>query len=84
MEWLADLESTCSALGTTDGVHYHKDSDCIECVKDLIRFLRRDDGSHVVRRSLGMAFLDARFFRFIPRKLTTFLFQGKLGLFQLT
>ena len=81
MEWLADLESTCSALGTTDGVHYHKDSDCIECVKDLIRFLRRDDGSHVVRRSLGMI---ARFFRFIPRKLTTFLFQGKLGLFQLT
>ena len=81
MEWLADLESTCSALGTTDGVHYHKDSDCIECVKDLIRFLRRDDGSHVVRRSLGMI---AWFFRFIPRKLTTFLFQGKLGLFQLT
>ena len=68
MEWLADLESTCSALGTTDGVHYHKDSDCIECVKDLIRFLRRDDGSHVVRRSLGMVFLDARFLRFIPRK----------------
>ena len=53
MDWRADLESTCAALGTSDGVNYYKDEDCIECVKDLIRFLRRDDGSHLLRRSLG-------------------------------
>ena len=53
MEWRADLESTCAALGSSDGVNYYKDDECIECVKDLIRFLRRDDASHLLRRSLG-------------------------------
>ena len=53
MEWQADLESTCAALGSSDGVNYYKDDDCVECVKDLIRFVRRDDASHVLRRSLG-------------------------------
>ena len=33
MEWLADLESTCAALGSSDGVNYYKDEECIECVK---------------------------------------------------
>ena len=32
---------------------YHPDPDCVECVKDLIRFLRRDDASHEIRRALG-------------------------------
>ena len=53
MEWLADLESTCAALGSSDGVNYYKDEDCLECVKDLIRFIRRDDAAHVLRRNLG-------------------------------
>ena len=53
MEWLDDLESTCSALGTWDGVKYVKEDDCLECAKDLIRFLRRADDSHVIRRRLG-------------------------------
>ena len=53
MDWKADLESTCAGLGTSDGVNYLKDDDCLECVKDLIRFLRRDDASHLLRRSLG-------------------------------
>ena len=55
VDYLTDLESTCSALGTNDGAgSYHKDDDCIECVKDLIRFLRRDDGNnHTLRRALG-------------------------------
>ena len=53
MEWLADLESTCAALGFSDGVNYYKDEECLECVKDLIRFIRRDDASHVLRRNLG-------------------------------
>ena len=54
-DYLPDLESTCAALGTNDGAGaYHKDDDCLECVKDLIRFLRRDDGNnHTLRRALG-------------------------------
>ncbi len=53
MEWRGELESTCAALGFSDGIKYYKDDECTECVKDLIRFLRRDDSSHVLRRSLG-------------------------------
>ena len=53
MNWNVELEATCSALGTFDGSRYLKDDDCLECVKDLIRFLRRDDDSHTLRRSLG-------------------------------
>lgn len=53
MDWKTELESTCSALGTFDGNKYYKDDDCLECVKDLIRFLRRDDGNHELRRRLG-------------------------------
>ena len=54
-DYLTELESTCAALGVHDGAgSYHKDDDCIECVKDLIRFLRRDDGNnHTLRRALG-------------------------------
>ena len=39
MDWLTDLESTVSALGTWDGNQYIKDDDCAECVKDIIRFV---------------------------------------------
>ena len=38
-DWLGDLESTCSSLGTWDGANYVKEEDCIECIKDLIRFV---------------------------------------------
>merc|ERR1719158_2702764 len=44
---------TCSNLGVNEGTGYHPDPDCVECVKDLIRFLRRDDANHEVRRALG-------------------------------
>jgi len=40
--WLLDLESTCSALGTWDGANYVKEEDCLECLKDLIRFVSRN------------------------------------------
>ena len=54
MDWLVDLESTCSALGTADGRdRYIRDDECLEGVKDLIRYLRRDDDNHEVRRRLG-------------------------------
>ena len=39
MDWLVDLESTCSSLGTADGVNYVRDDQCLEGVKDLIRFV---------------------------------------------
>ena len=39
MDWLVDLESTCSALGTADGKEYVRDEQCEEGVKDLIRFV---------------------------------------------
>eukprot|EP00092_Neocalanus_flemingeri_P015916 GFUD01017233.1.p1 GENE.GFUD01017233.1~~GFUD01017233.1.p1 ORF type:complete len:1724 (+),score=585.73 GFUD01017233.1:81-5252(+) len=53
-DWaLTELQATCSNLGVNDGTAYHPDPDCVECVKDLIRFLRRDDANHEVRRALG-------------------------------
>ena len=53
MDWNVELDATCSALGTFDGTKYLKDDDCLECVKDLIRYIRRDDDNHTMRRSLG-------------------------------
>ena len=46
-------QATCSNLGIFDGSKYLPEPDCVECVKDLIRFLRRDDDNHCVRRALG-------------------------------
>ena len=31
---------------------YYPGEDCVECVKDLIRFLRRDDENHEVMDSV--------------------------------
>ena len=33
-------QATCSNLGIFDGEKYLPEPDCVECVKDLIRFLR--------------------------------------------
>lgn len=49
----AELAATCDALGYYDGYTYHLDKNCLEVVKDLIKYLRRDDNTHVVRRYLG-------------------------------
>ncbi|KAK3876876.1 hypothetical protein Pcinc_018372 [Petrolisthes cinctipes] len=49
----AELLAACSALGYTDGAVYHREADCLETTKDLVRYLRRDDESHEVRRALG-------------------------------
>ena len=35
-----DVQATCSNLGIFDGEKYLPEPDCVECVKDLIRFLR--------------------------------------------
>lgn len=51
----AELAATCSALGYYDDKSnkYYADSNTLETVKDLIRYLRRDDESHDIRRQLG-------------------------------
>ncbi|CAB4057174.1 TIMELESS [Lepeophtheirus salmonis] len=49
----SELQATCSSLGTWDGKKYLKEPDALECIKDLIRYLRRDDGDHEIRRTLG-------------------------------
>ncbi|KAJ8982321.1 hypothetical protein NQ317_006666 [Molorchus minor] len=51
----AELAATCNALGYFDAKtnKYYADSNTLETVKDLIRYLRRDDENHDVRRQLG-------------------------------
>lgn len=45
MDWITDLESTCASLGTSDGNTYVREEDCLECVKDLIRFVSGKDST---------------------------------------
>ncbi|XP_049842526.1 protein timeless homolog [Schistocerca gregaria] len=51
----AELAATCNALGFSDGSKYYPDTHCKETVRDLIRYLRRDDENHEIRRHLGEA-----------------------------
>uniref|UniRef100_A0A665TTC1 Timeless circadian clock n=1 Tax=Echeneis naucrates TaxID=173247 RepID=A0A665TTC1_ECHNA len=48
-----ELLATCSALGYLEGETYHKEVDCLESVKDLIRYLRHEDDTRDVRQQLG-------------------------------
>ncbi|XP_053408285.1 protein timeless homolog isoform X2 [Mercenaria mercenaria] len=50
-----ELQATCSALGYQEGKSYVKEPDCLETVKDLIRFLKREDETCDIRRQLGHA-----------------------------
>ncbi|XP_022107896.1 protein timeless homolog [Acanthaster planci] len=50
-----ELLSACSALGCLEGSTYQKEPDCLETLKDLIRFLRREDETCDIRRQLGNA-----------------------------
>ncbi|XP_046476559.1 protein timeless homolog [Neodiprion pinetum] len=49
----AEIAATCAALGFYDGKKYHLERDCVETLKDLIRYLRRDDENHTIRSYLG-------------------------------
>ncbi|XP_035376432.1 protein timeless homolog [Electrophorus electricus] len=49
----SELLATCSALGYLEGETYHKEPDCIESVKDLIRYLRHEDDTRDIRQQLG-------------------------------
>ncbi|CAL8339436.1 unnamed protein product [Merluccius merluccius] len=48
-----ELLATCSALGYLEGHTYHKEADCLESVKDLIRYLRHEDDTRDIRQQLG-------------------------------
>ncbi|KAJ7317842.1 hypothetical protein JRQ81_004004, partial [Phrynocephalus forsythii] len=50
-----ELLATCSALGFLEGDVYHKEPDCLESVKDLIRYLRHEDETRDIRQQLGAA-----------------------------
>ncbi|XP_071489964.1 protein timeless homolog [Diadema antillarum] len=50
-----ELLATCNALGYLEGNTYQKEPDCLETIKDLIRFLRREDETCAIRRQLGHA-----------------------------
>ncbi|KAM3935169.1 protein timeless homolog [Leptodactylus fuscus] len=50
-----ELLATCSALGYLEGDTYHKEPDCLESVKDLIRYLRYEDETRDIRQQLGAA-----------------------------
>ncbi|XP_056418349.1 protein timeless homolog [Hyla sarda] len=50
-----ELLATCSALGYLEGDAYHKEPDCLESVKDLIRYLRHEDETRDIRQQLGTA-----------------------------
>lgn len=49
----AELQGACSSLGSWTSKGYTKDPDCIESLKDILRYLKHDDGTHRVRRILG-------------------------------
>ncbi|XP_064643894.1 protein timeless homolog [Lineus longissimus] len=50
-----ELQATCSALGYLEDSNYIKEPDCLETVKDLIRYLKREDETCDIRRQLGSA-----------------------------
>ncbi|CAG9855567.1 unnamed protein product [Phyllotreta striolata] len=51
----AEISATCNALGYFDekSNKYFSDGNVLETVKDLVRYLRRDDENHSIRRQLG-------------------------------
>ncbi|KFM70511.1 Protein timeless-like protein, partial [Stegodyphus mimosarum] len=49
----ADILATCNALGVEINGVYEKGSDSVECLKDLLRYLRKDDDNFSILRYLG-------------------------------
>ena len=49
----SEIVCTLAALGYAEDNDYYKGDDCLECLKDLIRFLRVDDATCEIRRQLG-------------------------------
>lgn len=51
----SEIVATCNALGTKDENtgRYEKDVDCDACLRDLLRFLRKDGSDFSIRRQLA-------------------------------
>ncbi|GBN56120.1 Protein timeless [Araneus ventricosus] len=49
----AEILSTCNALGSEVRGVYEKGTDCLECLRDLLQYLRKPDENHSVLRFLG-------------------------------
>ncbi|PRD21297.1 UNVERIFIED_CONTAM: Protein timeless-like protein [Trichonephila clavipes] len=49
----AEILGTCNALGSEVRGVYQKGTDCLECLRDLLQYLRRPDENHSVLRFLG-------------------------------
>ncbi|XP_054719103.1 protein timeless homolog [Uloborus diversus] len=49
----SDILATCSALGTQKGLIYETSAECLECLRDLLRYLKNDYDDHSVIRYLG-------------------------------
>ena len=52
------IQATCSNLGIYDGEKYLPEPDCVECVKDLIRFLRYTTDKFQIFRSVTFQYYD--------------------------
>lgn len=50
-----ELVCVMASLGFSEGDKYFKGADCFESLKDLIRFLRREDETCNIRRQMGDA-----------------------------
>ncbi|XP_058869268.1 protein timeless homolog isoform X2 [Acipenser ruthenus] len=48
-----ELLATCNGLGYLEEDTYHREPDCLESVKDLIRYLRHEDDTRDIRQQLG-------------------------------
>ncbi|XP_043268843.1 protein timeless homolog [Venturia canescens] len=51
----AELAATCAALGFNCGTDYRLQPHALDVIKDLIKYLKRDDECHTVRQYLGHA-----------------------------
>lgn len=49
----AEITATCGSLGYFGGDTYIKDPNCKDSVRDLIKFLKRDDDDFTIRRQIG-------------------------------
>ena len=54
-EMNTELVCVMASLGYSDGDEYYKGVDCLESLKDLTRFLRREDETCSIRKQMGYA-----------------------------
>eukprot|EP00943_MAST-04B_sp_MAST-4B-sp1_P004971 g4971.t1 len=86
-KYMADLLAICTGIGVTEEEHFPdgrtrkvitKGDDCEECIHDLQRYLRRDDGTKSMHRFLGSAGLGVLQNKLLPLITTYHLSDSKL------